>query len=83
MSFQGIDPDIVGISSIRLFSKTPVIVLVVDCCAGALQRESRSSKLSHAQALSTTTGFFTPRNTSRRGVGNKRISITTPARSYR
>ena len=31
----------------------PVIVLVVDCCAGALQREPRSSKLSHAQALST------------------------------
>jgi hypothetical protein len=31
----------------------PLIVLVVDCCVGALQRESRSSKLSHDQALST------------------------------
>src|ERR1019366_2286927 len=44
----------VGFSSIGLFSNTPpLIVLVVDCCVGALQRESRSSKLSHDQALST------------------------------
>ena len=44
----------VGFSSIGLFSNTPPsIVLVVDCCVGAHQRESRSSKLSHDQALST------------------------------
>jgi hypothetical protein len=44
----------VGISSIGLFGNTPpLIVLAVDCCVGGLQRESRSSKLSHDQALST------------------------------
>jgi hypothetical protein len=44
----------VGFSSIGLFSNTPpLIVLGVDCCVGALQRESRSSNLSHDQALST------------------------------
>ena len=44
----------VGISSIGLFSNTPPsIVLVVDCCVGAHRRESRSSKLRHDQALST------------------------------
>ena len=44
----------VGFSSIGLFSNTPPsIVRVGDCCVGAHQRESWTSKLSHDQTLST------------------------------
>src|ERR1035441_10966791 len=44
----------VGFPSLGVFSKTPPsIVRVGDCCVGAHQRESWTSKLSHDQTLST------------------------------